>query len=173
MTDTIVREDCELVPRDKTASRRFGHLLAATEWVLLATLLVLFVVLALVPGWRTLNTDFPNYYLTAALRLQGTPVDRAYEWIWFQRHKDHRDISQPLVGFVPNPPLCAPPLLPIASLPALCAKRVWILLNLVFLAAALGIMHRVTQLPWQRVLLSSRPHKPKRSRSCRNNPQGS
>ena len=63
------------------------------------------------PGWRTLNTDFPNYYLAAVLRSQGNRVDRAYEWIWFQRQKDHNDISQPLVGFVPNPPLCAAPML--------------------------------------------------------------
>jgi hypothetical protein len=139
--------------RESIPSGRFGSLLAATEWLLFVALLVLFVTRSLVPGWRVLNTDFPNYYLTAALRLQGTPVDRAYEWIWFQRHKDHREISQPLVGFVPNPPLCAAPLLPLASLPALSAKRVWILLNLALLAAALWILHRVTQLPWRRVLL--------------------
>lgn len=134
-------------------SRDRGYRLAIAEWFLLAALVILFVARALMPGWRVLNTDFPNYYLTAALRLQSTPVDRAYEWIWFQRQKDRREISQPLVGFVPNPPLCAAPLLPLAWLPALPAKRVWILLNLELLAAALWMMRRVTRLSWRRVLL--------------------
>src|SRR5579863_5547684 len=132
---------------------RFSHALAGAEWVLIAALLVLFVSGGLLPGWRVMNTDFPNYYLTAALHLQGIPVDRAYEWIWFQRHKDHREIAQPLVGFTPNPPLCAAPLLPVASLPALTAKRVWILFSLALLAAGLWMIHGVTQLPWRRVLL--------------------
>jgi hypothetical protein len=139
--------------RGSTPGGRPGQFLAAGEWVLLGVLLVFFLIRGLVPGWRVLNTDFPNYYLTAALRVQGAPTERAYEWIWFQRHKDHREISQPLVGYVPNPPLCAAPLLPLASLPALSAKRVWILLNLVFLAVALWIMHRVTELPWRRIFL--------------------
>jgi hypothetical protein len=141
--------------RGSTPGGRPGQFLAAGEWVLLGVLLVFFLIRGLVPGWRVLNTDFPNYYLTAALRVQGAPTERAYEWIWFQRHKDHREISQPLVGYVPNPPLCAAPLLPLASLPALSAKRVWILLNLVFLAVALWIMHRVTELPCRSMRIAS------------------
>jgi hypothetical protein len=139
--------------KERAFGGRFSHALAGAEWVLIAALLVLFVSGGLLPGWRVMNTDFPNYYLTAALRLQGTSVDRAYEWIWFQRHKDHREIAQPLVGFTPNPPPCAAPLLPVASLPALTAKRVWILFNLALLAAGLWMMHGVTQLPWRRVFL--------------------
>ena len=128
-------------------------LLPTAEWIFLIALLGWFVAHTLLPGWRTLNTDFPNYYLAAVLRSQRNRVDRAYEWIWFQRQKDHNDISQPLVGFVPNPPLCAAPMLPLASLRALPAKRVWILLNLAFLTVALGILDRVTRLGWRRILL--------------------
>jgi Glycosyltransferase family 87/WD40-like Beta Propeller Repeat len=128
-------------------------MLPTFEWIFLVALLGLFVTLALLPAWRTLNTDFPNYYLAAVLRVQRNPVDRAYEWIWFQRQKDHNEISQPLVGFVPNPPLTAAPVLPLASLAALPAKRVWILLNLTFLIAALCILHRLTQLRWRHILL--------------------
>src|ERR1700692_935051 len=82
-------------------------ILPIIDWILLVALLGLFVERSLVPGWRTLNTDFPNYCLTAVHRTQGAPVARAYEWIWFQRQKNHHEIPQPLVGFVPNPP-CAP-----------------------------------------------------------------
>jgi hypothetical protein len=136
-----------------TFNRALRQMLPAVEWIFLVALLGLFVMRALLSAWRTLNTDFPNYYLAAVLRFQRTPIDRAYEWIWFQRQKDHNEIPQPLVGFVPNPPLCAAPMLLLASLAALPAKRVWILLNLVFLAAALCILRRLTQLRWRHILL--------------------
>jgi Glycosyltransferase family 87 len=134
-------------------NRMTRRMFPAVEWVLLLALLWLFVGRALVPGWRILNTDFPNYYLAAVLRHQRHLSDRTYDWIWFQRQKDHNGISQPLVGFVPNPPLCAAPMLLLASLPALPAKRVWMLLNLSFLVAALCILHRVTQLRWRHIFL--------------------
>src|SRR5258708_20790712 len=140
--------------KETTANRaRRQMLLPTAEWIFLSALLGWFVARTLLPGWRTLNTDFPNYYLAAVLRSQRNRVDRAYEWIWFQRQKDHNDISQPLVGFVSNPPLCDAPMLPLASLRALPAKRVWILLNLAFLTVALCILDRVTRLGWRRILL--------------------
>jgi len=134
-------------------NRTIRQMQPTVEWILFLLLLDLFVGRALVPAWRTLNTDFPNYYLMALLRSQHIPADRAYEWIWFQRQKDHHKIPQPLVGFAPHPPLCAAPMLPLSSLAALPAKRVWILLNLLLLIAALLILHRLTQLCWRRILL--------------------
>jgi Glycosyltransferase family 87/WD40-like Beta Propeller Repeat len=132
------------------SSRSF---LAIVEWLLLAGLMIAFVTLGFLPAWRTMNTDFPNYYLAASIHHQGIPLDRAYEWRWFQRHKDHLEIQQTIVGFVPNPPLCAVPMLPLALLPALEAKRVWLVLNLGFLALALCTLRRTTQLSWRRLLL--------------------
>jgi len=126
---------------------------AAVEWLLLAGLLAVFVIRGFLPGWRTMNTDFPNYFLPAAIHHQGIPIDRAYEWRWFQRHKDHEQIDQTLVGFLPNPPLCAAPLLPVAGLPSLEAKRVWLVFDLVLMALSLGMLRRVTELPWRRLLL--------------------
>jgi Tol biopolymer transport system component len=129
--------------------------LAAAEWTLLAILLAIFVGRGFVPAWRTLNTDFPNYYLAAVLHHKGIPLDRAYEWIWFQRQKDHQGIEQPLVGFMPNPPMCAAPMLPLATLQPLAAKRLWLSLNVMLLLLALWILHRVTNLSWRRIFLVS------------------
>src|ERR1700734_920630 len=125
------------------------------EWILVAALLAIFAGRGFLPGWRTLNSDFPNYYLAASLHYRGIPLDRVYEWIWFQRQKDHLDIPQPLMAFVPNPPICALPVLPLSLLSPLAAKRVWIVLNLGFLVLALGLLHRVTKLAWRRVALIS------------------
>ena len=55
-------------------------------------------------AWRSLNTDFPNYYLAARLTREGVDPSRAYEWIWLQREKDHRNIDQRVIGLVPITP---------------------------------------------------------------------
>ncbi|MGA8273583.1 MAG: glycosyltransferase family 87 protein, partial [Candidatus Sulfotelmatobacter sp.] len=123
------------------------------EWILVAVLLAIFAGSGFRPAWRTLNTDFPNYYLAASLYHRGIPLDRVYEWIWFQRQKDYASIQQPLVGFVPNPPICVLPVLPLSRLSPLAAKRVWLILNLGFLLLALGLLHRVTKLAWRRAAL--------------------
>ena len=59
-------------------------------------------------GWKTLNTDFSNYYLTARLAREKTVTSRVYEWIWLQRQKDHRDIDQRIISFVPITPFSTP-----------------------------------------------------------------
>ena len=51
----------------------------SAEWMLVALLLALFVGHALWPAWRSLNTDFPNYYLAAVIYRRNIPVDRIYE----------------------------------------------------------------------------------------------
>jgi hypothetical protein len=139
---------------NETISKRaLKRMLPAIEWILVVALFGLFAARAILPTWRMLNTDFPNYYLAALLRVEHTPIDRAYEWTWFQRQKDHNQIPQPLVAFAPHPPLCAAPMLLLTPLAPLAAKRVWILLNLAFLAAALCILRRLTELHWRHILL--------------------
>ena len=125
------------------------------EWVLAAFLMALFVRSALVPAWRTLNTDFPNDYLVASLYRKGIPLDRAYEWEWLQRQNDHLGIPQKVAGFAPHPPLCALPVLPLTYLPVLQAKRVWILLNLGFLVGSTFVLYRAAEIPFRWVVLIS------------------
>ncbi|MBA3915370.1 MAG: DUF2029 domain-containing protein [Acidobacteriales bacterium] len=118
--------------------------LVLAEWAGVAVLIGLFAGRGLLPAWTALNTDFPNYFLTAQLRVDHYSLYRAYEWTWFQRQKDHAGLDVPLVGFMPNPPLCAAPMLVMAGLPALTAKRIWLLLNLALLAASLLLLSRLT-----------------------------
>jgi hypothetical protein len=120
--------------------------------------LVLFLALVTVsggvlPAWRSLNTDFSNYYVPAALVRRHVSLDRAYEWTWLQRQKDHLEAGPSLVGFVPFPPLSAAPFLPLASMPPLPAKRVWLALNVVFLGCALLLLRQTTTVCLRRSLL--------------------
>jgi hypothetical protein len=133
---------------------RYRRLIHIAEWTLLAVLFALFAERGFLPGWRTLiNSDFPNYYLAASLYQRGIPLDRVYDWIWFQRQEDYLSIQKSLVVFVPNPPLCALPILPLTRLPPLAAKRAWLVLNLGFLLLALWLLQRVTKLDWRRAAL--------------------
>lgn len=127
--------------------------LEIAEYLLLAALLVVFAIYGFLPAWRVMNTDFPNYYIAASIHRQGISLERAYEWRWFQRQKDYLQVDQTLVGFAPHPPMCALPMLPLAGLPSLEAKRVWLISNLGLLAVVVWILSRVTDLGWRRLLL--------------------
>jgi len=123
------------------------------EWTLVVLLLALFVGHALLPAWRSLNSDFPNYYLAGALYRRGIPLDRIYEWTWFQRQNDILGVRDGIVGFAPNPPICALPVAPLTGLSPLAAKRVWLIVNLGLLALALWFLRQTTTLGWRRLVL--------------------
>ena len=105
------------------------------------------------PGWRVLNTDFPNYYLVARLLREGYSLDRIYDWIWLQRIKDHWGLDQTLVGFAGLSPFSALPVVPLSIFPAIVAKRLWIFANLLFLGASIELLGRVTSLGRRRIWL--------------------
>jgi hypothetical protein len=134
-------------------TRNILDFLPAIEWCLLAILAVAFVALTLIPGWRSLKSEFPNYYLAAELYHQGIPLDRVYEWTWFQRQNDHLQVRDGLVSFAPNPPSSILPLLPLTGLKPLAAKRMWMLFNLVLLGFSVWALRYATQLGWRRLIL--------------------
>jgi hypothetical protein len=97
-------------------------------------------------AWRTLNTDFPNYYLAARLAREGVDPSRAYEWIWLQREKDHRNIDQRVIGLVPITPFSTLAMWPLTGLPPLVAKHAWLLFNLALLFPIAWLMRSVSGL---------------------------
>lgn len=128
----------------------------AAEWAVLAVAAMYFGGRALPRAWRHLNTDFPNYYVTARLLREGYNTSRIYEWIWLQRQKDHMGIrrgDQPVVGFVPHTPFSALVMWPLTFWPPLAAKHIWIVFNLMLLAAVAVLLRSLTQLPWRRLAL--------------------
>src|ERR1700683_771853 len=124
--------------------------LPAVEWCLLAVLAGTFIGHSFIPGWRTLKSEFPDYYLAAELYHRNIPLDRVYEWTWFQRQNDHLGVRDGLVSFAPNPPTLILSLVPFTTLKPLTAKRVWLVLNLIFLVTSLWMLHLVTSLTWRR-----------------------
>jgi hypothetical protein len=126
---------------------------ARLETALCAALAVFLLWKGVIPAWRSLNTDFPNYYLVARLFREGYSLDRIYDWIWLQRIKDHWGLDQPLVGFAGLTPWSAFPIVPLSIFSALTAKRIWILINLAMLASSVELLYRATVLGRRRVWL--------------------
>ncbi len=104
-------------------------------------------------AWMRLNTDFPNYYTSARLVHEGFDTSREYEWIWLQREKDHRGIKGNVIGLVPITPFSTLVMWPLAGLPPLTAKHLWILANFVFLIPLCWLLHSITALPYRRIAL--------------------
>jgi hypothetical protein len=124
---------------------RFGHRRVIEGVVLVLSGLYLFAH-TLPRAWHTLNTDFPNYYLAAALTREGVDPSRAYEWIWLQREKDHRGIDQRIIGLVPITPFSTLAMWPLTGLPPLIAKHAWILFNLALLLPIAWMLRAVSGL---------------------------
>ena len=104
-------------------------------------------------AWTKLNTDFPNYYLTARLAHEGFDTSRIYEWIWLQREKDHRSLDDPAVGMVPITPFSTLVMWPLTALPALAAKHVWMIANLALLVPLCWLIRSLTGLSYRRIAL--------------------
>ena len=130
-----------------------GPARVAAEYLILALLVGIFLWRGFLPGWRSVNTDFPNYYLAARLYRQGYTLSRVYDWLWFQRQKDHAGLEPRLVEFIPSTPFAALVVAPVALLPPLEAKRVWLVANLLLLLLTGVLLHRLTSLGARRVAI--------------------
>jgi hypothetical protein len=143
--------------RDKIGSRAAGVLIArwvlAVEWLLFVLLFSYLGLHTLPTAWKTLNTDFPNYYLTARIARENDSTSRIYEWVWLQRQKDHREIDQRIVGLIPITPFSTLAVWPLAALPPLAAKHYWLIANIAMLMAIAVIFRSLTHLSWRRIAL--------------------
>lgn len=142
-----------VVPPSNSVRTRVPPPLAAIETALVIALLAGFCWNSLRPAWKTLYTDFPNYYLAARLYREGYALARIYDWTWLQHEKHRFDIEQPLVGYVPLPPFSVFPMVPLAGLPVMAAKHLWLALNLLFLALEWRLLTAMTTLGARRTLL--------------------
>jgi hypothetical protein len=133
-----------------------AKLIIATEWLLLLGGVGYLGGRTLPRAWQKLDTDFPNYYVTARLLREGYDTDRIYEWIWAQRQKNRIKIEkseQPVVAFVPLTPFSALLVWPLTAWAPLSAKHIWIACNLALLVPTGLFIHLLTSLEWRRIAL--------------------
>lgn len=97
-------------------------------------------------GWIRSTTDFPNYYTAARLVRSGERLRDFYDWTWFQRQMNYAGFERQLGAYTPQPPLTMLPMVPIAGLAPQTAKRIWLVLNLLFLAATVLLLSKTGRL---------------------------
>jgi hypothetical protein len=142
-----------LQPPERQAAVATAGWTAVIEWIASALLIAYFCSHTVPAAWKTLNTDFSNYYLTARLAREKSETSRIYEWIWLQRQKDHRNIDQRIISLVPITPFSTLAVWPFASLAPLAAKHCWQISNMAMVAALVVLLRSVTRLALRRVLL--------------------
>jgi Glycosyltransferase family 87/WD40-like Beta Propeller Repeat len=96
-------------------------------------------------GWSRAETDFPNYYTAAVLVRKGEKLRNYYDWTWFQRQMNYAGVERQLGGYIPQTPLTMLPIVPVATFPVQTAKRIWLVANLVLLAATIWLLSRITK----------------------------
>jgi Glycosyltransferase family 87/WD40-like Beta Propeller Repeat len=125
-----------------------------TERIVLVLLLLYMGLHTLPRAWRSLITDFPNYYVAARLVHEGDDTSRMYEWTWIEREKDHRSIDVGVIGLAPITPFSTLVIWPLAGLAPLAAKQVWIVANLLLLVPLAWFLQSMTGLGYRRIVLS-------------------
>lgn len=110
------------------------------------TLIVLFFIFVFLPSVKKINTDFPNYYVSANMFLEGKNLIRAYDNIEFNKQVLLHGIENQFVSFVPYPPVNALIMLPLAKLEPLTAKLVWNIFNLFCFTFCIFFISRISGL---------------------------
>ena len=107
--------------------------------VFLVFILSLFqIYFGIIPGWKKITSDFPNYYVSAKLLSEHKELSVLSDNILFDQKIKEYGINA-AGQFALYPPPNALLFLPLVSFDPLTAKRIWLVINifLVFLAAAL------------------------------------
>ena len=109
-------------------------------------LALMFAVFVFLPSLKSVNTDFPNYYVSSKMLIDGVDLKKAYDNVEFNRQLLLYGIENEIVSFVPYPPVNALLMLPLAGLQPLNAKFIWNLLNVIFLLFSVIIISRLAGL---------------------------
>jgi hypothetical protein len=131
-----------------------SHIVRWLEGAVLLCAILFFALHSLPRAWRTLNTDFPNYYLAARLVHEGYETSRMYEWQWIEREKDHRAIDERVIGLLPITPLSTLAMYPLSGLAPLTAKHIWILFNIALLLPLAWILRSMTGMRYHRIAMA-------------------
>lgn len=110
-------------------------------------LLIFFFERGIKPAWMSLNSDFPTYYVSAKMLLNGEDMAQLYNAEWFQDKLV--DYGTDFKGrFSPFPPSNAFIMLPVAHWDSLTAKRIWIIISLCAFIWLVILLNRITNLSY-------------------------
>jgi hypothetical protein len=99
-----------------------------------------------IPGWKVMTTDFPNYYTSAWAVRHGDPVVDLYDPHWFELEKNKAGVQGPPALFSVFPPFSALVMWPVSGLSPMNAKRAWIVVSAVSLVLVIVLTARMASL---------------------------
>lgn len=120
------------------------------QYLLLVLLSIFTIKMGVIPAWNSINSDFPNYYVSAKLLTESADFKRIYDDSWFNAKIRENGIVQQ-GKFSPFPPATAFVLLPLTPFSPLTAKRIWTICNIFLLGANIWLLKKIAG--WQ--LISS------------------
>ncbi|MBK8550883.1 MAG: DUF2029 domain-containing protein [Ignavibacteria bacterium] len=114
--------------------------------IIFVLLNILFFIFVFFPSVKKVNTDFPNYYVSANMLLDGKDLKPAYDNVEFNKQVLLYGISDQFVSFVPYPPVNALLMIPLARLEPLTAKLFWNILNYIFFLLCIFFISKISGL---------------------------
>ena len=97
------------------------------------------------PAMTEVRSDFPNYYVSSKLLLEGKDLSDLYSNEHFNKLIHSYGIDQN-GKFAPFPPPTAFIMVPLAGFEPLTAKRIWTCMNLLLLFAVIVLFRRISKL---------------------------
>lgn len=109
------------------------------------------------PAMTDVRSDFPNYYVSSKLLLEGKDLSGIYSNTTFNDLIHSYGIDQE-GKFAPFPPPTVFVMLPVAGFPPITAKRIWTCINILLLYGVIVLFSKISKLNLQQsasvVLLS-------------------
>jgi hypothetical protein len=96
----------------------------------------------IIPGWKHTQSDFPNYYVSSKLLVEGKELNKIYNDAWFNQQIKNYGIKEE-GKFSPFPPPTAFILMPFVSFEPQTAKRLWLILNIGLLIYCASLIQKI------------------------------
>lgn len=115
--------------------------------VFLTIALLLFqIYLGIIPGWKKITSDFPNYYVSAKLLSEQKDLSVLYDNVSFNKQIKNYGIDAPGQFALYSPPN-ALVFIPFINFSPLAAKRIWLVINILLIILCGFLIKEITN--WQ------------------------
>lgn len=99
----------------------------------------------IIPAWNDINSDFPNYYTSSRLLIEGKDISKIYDDNWFEQQIKNYRINE-TGKFSPFPPPTIFVMVPFSIFESITAKRLFLIINIIILLWTALIFRKISAL---------------------------